>query len=45
MLNIPGVAAVLAGASALAMLADKPAWAAVYVVGGVAIEAFAIIRN
>ena len=45
MMNVHGVAATLAVGSVLAMLADKPAWAAVYVVAGVAIEAFAVIRR
>ena len=44
-LNVHAVAAVLAGVSGLAMLADKPAWAAVYVVAGVAIEPLAVIRR
>jgi hypothetical protein len=44
-LNVHGVAATLAVGSVLAMLADKPAWAAVYVVAGVAIEAFAVTRR
>lgn len=45
MLNVHAVAAVLAGVSGLAMPADKPTWAAVYVVAGVAIEAFAVTRR
>jgi hypothetical protein len=31
--------------SGFAMLADKPAWVAVYVAAGVAIEAFAVTRR
>jgi hypothetical protein len=44
-LNVYAVAAVLAGVSGPAMLADKPAWTAVYVVAGVATEAFGVTRR
>ena len=43
MLNVHAVAAVLAGVSGPAMLADKSAWTAVYVVAGVATEAFGVM--
>jgi hypothetical protein len=45
MLNKHAVAATLAVVSAVALLADKPAWALVYVVAGVVIEAFAVVRR
>jgi hypothetical protein len=38
MMNVHGVAATLAVGSVLALLADKPAWALVYVVASAAIE-------
>ncbi|WP_156433924.1 hypothetical protein [Bradyrhizobium retamae] len=45
MLNIHTVAAACVAGSVLALLADKPAWAAVYVVAGAAIEALAVLRR
>jgi len=45
MLNVHGVAAALAVVSGLAMLADKPAWAACYVVAVFAVEVLPFVMR